>query len=96
MKRIYQLFLIGLVLTLVILGLNISNEAINQLTVSQRPPIIDVQASSSQLVFHIAGQQYDLDVDKLGQASTVMAGLFDRAVEYLHKIWRIFQVVFLY
>ena len=95
MRRIYQLFFVGLVLTLVILGLNISNEAINQLTVSQRPPIIDLQASSSQLVFHIAGQQYDLDADKLGQAGPVMASLFDRVVEYLHKIWRIFQVVFL-
>ena len=37
MNRINQFLLIGLVLTLVILGLNISNEAINQLTVSQRP-----------------------------------------------------------
>jgi len=95
MNRIYQFLLIGLVLTLVILGLNISNEAINQLTVSQRPPIIDVQSSSSQLVFHLVGQQYDLDADKLSQAYTVMASWFERVVEYLHKIWRIFQVVFL-
>lgn len=99
MKRVCQLFLIGLVLTLVICGLNISNEAINQLTASQRPPVIDMQASSSQWEFNIAGQQYLVDTDKFDQLSktveTTVETAFEKVINYLYKIWAIFRVVFL-
>jgi hypothetical protein len=99
MKRVCQLFLIGLVLTLVICGLNISNEAMNQLTASQRPPVIDLQASSAQLEFHIAGQQYLVDRDKFDQIATTVETTvettFRKIINYLYKIWAIFRVVFL-
>lgn len=96
MNRLGQVLLIGLILTLTICGLNISNEAINQLTASERPPVIALQVNdSSQLEFHIAGQQYTTDGDKLEQAESLVKTAFDRTVNYLYRIWAIFKVVFL-
>ena len=47
MSRWAQVLLVGLVITLTVLGLNVSNEAINQLTASQRPPVVALQIDSS-------------------------------------------------
>lgn len=95
MKRLGQLFLVGVILTLVIYGLNISNEAINQLTASERPPVIALQTDSSQLELHIAGEQYAMDGDKLDKAESFIKNAFDKAVNHLCRIWAIFKVVFL-
>ncbi|HQD91404.1 MAG TPA: hypothetical protein PLP71_10355 [Syntrophomonadaceae bacterium] len=99
MKRVCQLLLTGLVLTLVICGLNVSNEAINQLTANQRPPVIHMQADESQWEVYIAGQQYLVNTDKLAQVNeqveTTVKNACKKVIDYLYKIWAIFRVVFL-
>lgn len=95
MNRLGQVLLIGLIVTLTICGLNVSNEAINQLTASQRPPVIGLQVESSQLEFHIAGEQYAVEGDKLDRAESVIQTAWEKTINYLHRIWTIFKVVFL-
>jgi hypothetical protein len=86
---------VGLVITLTVLGLNVSNEAINQLTASQRPPVVALQIDSSQLEFHIAGQQYTVQGDKLEQAQNSIKTAYEKTINHFYRIWAIFKVVFL-
>jgi len=95
MSRFGQVLLIGLILTLTICGLNISNEAINQLTASQRPPVIGLRADESKVEFHVAGQQYTVAGDKLQRAEAVVKTAYEKTVNHLERIWSIFKVLFL-
>lgn len=96
MKRLGQLLLIGLILTLVVIGLNISNEAINQLTASERPALLAVQAYTGQVDIQWVGEHYVVQTDKLSDFHiTTLSGTIEKVINYLHKIWVIFKTIFL-
>ncbi|MGS0765111.1 hypothetical protein [Syntrophomonas curvata] len=98
--RFYQLLmLIGLVM-LVILGLNTSNQGINNLTREERQAVLDVDYSKGNIKVEALGNSYSYALDR---PETGWAGLKQqgrRAVngftDYLKKIWTIFDAVFLY
>lgn len=99
MRRICELILVGFVLMLVVSGLNTSNEAINQLTASERPPVIAIQPGPSQIDIQWAGEHFVISTDKLygepGGEPLTLKSIYTRVAHYLHKIWVIFEVIFL-
>ena len=97
-KILGSLLIMGLII-LVILGLNTSNQGISSLTAEERKPVIGWQIENQQIQVIALGQEYSLSRRDISQASQ---GLLQDAkqqrcacVDYLKKIWTIFNVLFL-
>lgn len=99
MRNLCQLVLVGMIMLLVITGLNTSNDAINQLTAHQRAPVIAVQYKQETIHMQLAGEEYKLSLDRLTKTSTgetlSFKKIYHDTIRYLQKIWLIFQVLFL-
>ena len=97
-KIISSLLIMGLII-LVILGLNTTSNGISSLTAEERKPVIGLQIENQQIQVLALGQEYSLSRQDISQTSR---GLLQDArkqcgacVDYLEKIWTIFNVLFL-
>lgn len=95
MARTGRWFMVIIVIILVIMGLNLSNHGINQLTMENRGAILDVRLYKGDIVFTALGKDYVYERDKVELKKQVY-DLIVGVEKYFHKIWRIFNAVFLY
>jgi len=93
--RFYQLLLLTGLVALVIMGLNTSNQGINNLTRQERQAVFDVDYSSDKLKVEALGNshEYTWDMPRIKQQSQT---LMYECIDYLKRIWNIFDAVFLY
>ena len=98
--RFYQLLMLTGLVILVILGLNTSNQGINNLTREERQAVLDVDYDQGDIRLEALGNSHSYSVDRLSailpelkqQSRRVVNG----SVDYLKKIWTIFDAGFLY
>jgi hypothetical protein len=97
-KILSSLLIMGLIL-LVILGLNTSSKGISSLTAEERKPVIGLQIENQQIHVLALGQEYRLSRREISQAGQVVMQdarqQGSACVDYLKKIWTIFNVLFL-
>jgi hypothetical protein len=62
---IIRVSLIALLIIMVIAGLNTSNQALNQLTLSNKGPVIGVGWDDDRPVLCLLGEKYRLSLDKI-------------------------------
>lgn len=99
MSKIISSLLIMAVIILVILGLNTSSQGISSLTAEERKPVIGWQIENQQVNVFALGQEYRISSQDISQAgegawhdARQQCSIF---VNYLKKIWTIFNVLFL-
>jgi len=97
-KILSSLLIMGLII-LVILGLNTSNKGISSLTAEDRKPVIGLQLENQHIQVLALGQEYSLSRRDIRQASQGVMQVARQQgsafVDYLKKIWTIFNVLFL-
>jgi len=71
--KLFQVLMTIAVLLLVIMGLNVSNQGINNLTLDERGAILAFGLSRSDISLQILGNNYAYPRDKLGQLNRRMA-----------------------
>lgn len=98
--RCYRLLMIIGLVILVVLGLNTSNQGINNLTREERGAVLDLDRNGSSVVLEAIGNSYYYSLDKLAPSIPWVKdkgqGIITGWIEYLKKIWIIFDAVFLY
>lgn len=98
--RWHQLVILAGLIFLVIIGLNTSNQGINSLTREERQAVLNLDYNQGDIKVEALGNSYDYSLDKLGTDLQSMGGktkeLFYDIIDYLKKIWTIFDAVFLY
>ncbi|NLG33052.1 MAG: hypothetical protein GX550_05990 [Syntrophomonadaceae bacterium] len=65
MSFVIRVSLIALLIIMVITGLNISNQALNQLTLSDKGPVIGVGWDDNRPVLYLLGDKYRLSLDRI-------------------------------
>lgn len=89
---------IGIILLLVISALNISNQAINSLTMENRGPIFAFNLDGQDINIQLLGQNHFYSKDKLTSVITLASNysyqFYDEVASYLYKIWNISNVLF--
>lgn len=82
---------------LVILGLNLSNQGINRLTLDQRGAILALGLNHSDIKLQVMGNNYAYSRDKLGQLNCQLAGkarkLYREVLRYSTHYKDIFDTV---
>lgn len=74
MTRLNQFVMIIGLFVLVILGLNLSNQGINHLTMDQRGAILALGLKQRDIDLQVLGRNYSYSRDKLGQLNHRLAG----------------------
>lgn len=99
MTRVYRTIMVLLLIMLIILGLNTSNQATNSLLKESEKPLIGFNVGKENINIFAMGEQYSYSRQELSQESS---GVLQEAREilksisdYLKKIWTIFRVIFL-
>lgn len=97
-NRIAIITIIGVILWLAISALNISNDAINSLTMESKDPVLSCNIVGQDLSLFILGKNY------IYSGEVVISGFiklrnytllaYDEIYNYLYRIWDIFQTVF--
>lgn len=93
--RAGRIFVLLMIIGLVVAGLNISNYGISQLTMEKRGAVLDAEFRNGSLVVTALGKDYVYG----GYRNIDYKDFYKLAKEiedYLQKIWRIFEAVFLY
>lgn len=90
-----RFFILLLVISLVVAGLNVSNYGISQLTMEDRGEVLNVRLKDGDIVFTALGKEYVYG-DYRNISGQDFYQLAKEIEDYLRKIWRIFQAVFLY
>ncbi|QGU00003.1 hypothetical protein SYNTR_1409 [Candidatus Syntrophocurvum alkaliphilum] len=100
MFNIWQLFLVFVVIVITILGLNVSNQAINSLVLENRGPIISVALENHDLNVAFLGEIYTLEKETSQKFITIVKEYtlsgYEAVKNHMLKIWNIFYAVFLY
>lgn len=93
--KFYQLLILTGLVALVIMGLNTSNQGINHLTRQERQAVFDVDYSRDTIKVEALGNshEYSWDMPRVKQQSRT---LINECIDYLKRIWNIFDAVFLY
>lgn len=76
--------MVFLLLWLVVLGLNISNRGINQLSGETRGPVINIELHNRVLHWDWLGQGYDYPLARIKGDVQVLG---ERICKYLHGVW---------
>lgn len=99
MGKVSRTLLVLVLIILVVLGLNASNQGINQLTMENRQSVIGLNLKTETPSMLIMGETYDLQGDKIIDCVSPWwqkgKDILIRCQEYFSKIWRIFKAVFL-
>jgi len=99
MTRVYRSIMILLVIMLIILGLNTSNQATNSLTSESEKPLIGFNVEKENINIFALGEQYSYSRQELSRESSGVLNdvqtMLKSIRDYLKKIWTIFRVIFL-
>ncbi len=99
MTKVYRPIMILLLIMLIILGLNTSNQAVNSLTRENPKPLIGFNIEQDNINIFAMGEQYSYSRQELSEESDGIlheAGeIFNSISDYCKKIWKIFRVIFL-
>ncbi|SHG85235.1 hypothetical protein SAMN02745221_01107 [Thermosyntropha lipolytica DSM 11003] len=93
--RAGKIFMVLIIISLLIAGLNVSNYGISQLTMEDRGAVLDVKFEGGDIVFTFLGKEYVFEQYKSRGWEDFYA-YWQEIEDYLRKIWRIFEAVFLY
>lgn len=89
---------VAILLLLIISGLNISNQAINSLTMENRGPVFAINLDESNISIHLLGENHLYSKDKLAGVITVGSEYsrraYDEVYNYLYRIWNISNIIF--
>lgn len=98
--RFFRLMMLAALVVLVVLGLNISNQGINNLTREERPAVFNLDYNEGDVRVEALGTSYSYSLDRpdhvfsgIKYQSRIVVNGF---IEHLKKIWTIFDAVFLY
>ncbi|MGR6835409.1 hypothetical protein [Syntrophomonas erecta] len=95
LRLVLQTVLVIMVILLTVAGLNVSNQGINQLTLEDRGPVLDIGVSHDHIQVVLAGDEYQWPWEGGKKLMVIAADLWNNGVDYLYKIWDIFNIVFL-
>ncbi len=99
MTRLYRSTLVLVVIILIVLGLNTSNQGTNSLTAEDRKPVIGFKIEKQNINIFALGEQYTYSrQDLIKETSNGLQDakeLLNSFIDYLKKIWTIFRVLFL-
>jgi len=99
MTKLYRPLLVFIVLILIVLGLNTSNQGTNSLTAESRKPVLGFHIEKQNINIFALGEQYTYSKQEICQESSGaiqdVKTVFNALVNYLKKIWTIFRVLFL-
>jgi len=84
-----------MIVALVVVGLNISNESINQLTGETHKAVIALNVDDDIVYLELLGEEYKYVPESVGPAVQSLWEYLDTIRDYLLRIWRIFDTVFL-
>jgi hypothetical protein len=98
--KFYQIFILGGLILLVIMGLNTSNQGINSLTLDERQAVLNLDYNQGDIRVDALGNSYNYSLDRLGTNVYLIGNkareLSTNIMDYLKRIWIIFDAVFLY
>lgn len=98
--RFYQLLLITGVIILVIMGLNTSNQGINNLTRAEHQAVLDLDYDNGNIKIDTMGDSHSYSMDRLTANFSLLRSKSKEIIlevrDYLKSIWTIFECVFLY
>lgn len=98
MKKLGRMFLVIILLFLVGTALNISNEAINQLTMQNREAVIGADYNNEEITIYLIGNSYVYLTDKFNDAADFAAYKINKmetlVVDHFIKCYKIFRAVF--
>ncbi len=83
-----------LIITLMAVALNISNDSINQLTGEERKAVIAVDIEDSNIYLQMLGEEYEFS-EPVERSSQLFDDYCSSIRNYLLNIWIIFDTVFL-
>lgn len=99
MMRVCRSLMIMLVIVLVILGLNTSNQATNSLARESQKPLIGFNVERENINIFAMGEQYSYSRQELSQESSgalhEAKQILKSINDYFKKVWTIFRVIFL-
>ncbi len=97
MARGYQLLMVLVLVSLVIMGLNTSNQGISRLTAENRGQVIGVDFDNEAIKLQVCSKDYIYTIDKLRDQGKDMAAelksLGEQAKSYTFRIWNIFKAI---
>lgn len=97
MSRACQLLLVLVLVTLVIMGLNTSNQGISRLTTENRGQVIGLAFNNDAIKLQFCSKDYVYTGEQLrDQGQDITAGLKslgNQAKDYSFRIWRIFRAI---
>lgn len=97
MTRVYRVLLVLVLVSLVIMGLNTSNQGISRLTSENRGQVIGVAFNNDAVKLQLCSKDYVYASDKLRDQSKDIAAelktLGEQAKSYTFRIWRIFKAL---
>ncbi len=99
MARMYQLFLVIALICLVVMGLNISNQGINHLTMQNKGPVIGLNVDNKNISLQFLSEKYSYSGDKIVDMQLPLLQeskeLVHRGTSYISSIWTIFEAIYL-
>lgn len=97
MSRACQLLLVLVLVSLVIMGLNTSNQGISRLTTENRGQVIGLAFNNDAIKLQFCSQDYVYTGEQLrarGEDITAeLESLGNQAKDYSLRIWRIFRAI---
>ncbi|MDD2619306.1 MAG: hypothetical protein PHC92_01345 [Syntrophomonadaceae bacterium] len=97
MAKAYRVLMVLLLISLVVIGLNISNQGISRLTTENRGQVIGMNFDNNDINLQVCSKEYNYSTDKIIDkerdvaAELKLAG--ENSIEYLSRIWRIIKAV---
>lgn len=99
MTKVYRFLATLLVVVLVVLGLNASNQGTSSLTLQNQKPLVGFSMEKENINIFALGEQYSYNSEDISQESSnifnTIKEIFWAFINYLKKIWTIFRVIFL-
>ena len=100
LKSLLRIVAVGVVIILVISALNVSNQAINSLTLENSGPVLAFDLEDQDISVCFLGTNHMYSMDKLSDyiilTSQYSRLAYGKAEAHLYKTWNIFRVIFLY
>ncbi|MEN6326827.1 MAG: hypothetical protein ABFD18_11555 [Syntrophomonas sp.] len=97
MARGYQLLMVLVLVSLVIMGLNTSNQGISRLTTENRGQVIGMDFSNEAIKLQVCSKDYIYTSEQLHDQRKDMANelksLGEQAKSYTFRIWKIFNAI---
>ncbi|HZK43848.1 MAG TPA: hypothetical protein VFC73_06120 [Syntrophomonadaceae bacterium] len=89
--------MVGVIILLITISLNISNQAINSLTMENRGPVLSCKLDGQDLSVVFLGKNHVYSGDKLNGkvivASNYLHLAYNEIKDYLYKIWNISNII---